>query len=52
MAGSAAVSMIYPLKETKVLTNGKDNTGAIGHDLLNDPNRVAIAIATVRFPKP
>ncbi|KAJ1492597.1 hypothetical protein T484DRAFT_2904614 [Baffinella frigidus] len=46
--------MIHPLTETKTLRNGKvvvqDHNGAIGHDLLNDPNRAAIAEATVPAP--
>jgi len=54
LAPKAVVSMIHPLTETKTLRNGKvvvqDHNGAIGHDLLNDPNRAAIAEATVPAP--
>ncbi|KAJ1491274.1 nucleotide cyclase [Baffinella frigidus] len=43
----AVVSLIHPMKETKVLRNGnvitQDNSGAMGLDLLHHPNRVAVA---------
>ena len=52
LAPKAVVSVIYPLVETRNLSSGQilaqNNNGAIGHDLLNDPARVAIARATVR----
>ena len=49
LAAKAVVSMIYPMVNCEDFDNGTclNNTGAWGHDLLNDPNRVGIARATV-----
>ena len=52
LAPQAVVSMAYPLNNTEDFEDGVflNSNGAIGHDLLNDPNRVAIARATVPAP--
>ena len=49
LAPKAVVSLLYPLINTEDFDEGTvlDNTGAVGHDLLTDPNRVKIARATV-----
>jgi hypothetical protein len=45
LAPKAVVSLIYPIMNCKDFTNGycMNNTIAWGHDLLNNPNRTAIA---------
>ena len=52
LAPKGVVSMIYPMVNCEDFDNGwcMNNTGAWGHDLLNDPNRVGIARATVPAP--
>jgi hypothetical protein len=49
LAPKAVVSLIYPLVNCEDFNDGYclNNTGALGHDLLNDPNRTAIASKTV-----
>lgn len=49
LAPKGVVSMLYPMVNCEDFDGGycMNNTGAWGHDLLNDPNRVAIARATV-----
>ncbi len=49
LAPKAVVSLIYPLVNCEDFNDGycMNNTGAVGHDLLNDPNRTAIASNTV-----
>lgn len=45
----AVVCLLYPLNNTEDFPDGvyMDNSGALGHDLLSDPNRKFIAEATV-----
>ena len=52
LAPKGVVSMIYPMVNCEDFEGGwcMNNTGAWGHDLLNDPNRVGIARATVPAP--
>jgi class 3 adenylate cyclase/sensor domain CHASE-containing protein len=52
LAPQSVVCMLHPLVNTEDFAEGivMNNTGAVGHDLLNDPNRVAIARATVPSP--
>ena len=49
LAPKGVVSMLHPMVNCDDFDGGycMNNTGAWGHDLLNDPNRVAIARATV-----
>ena len=49
LAPKAVVSLIYPMVNCEDFDDGycMNNTGAWGHDLLNDPNRTAIASKTV-----
>ena len=49
LAPASVVCLLHPLVNTEDFEDGivMNNTGAVGHDLLNDPNRVAIARATV-----
>jgi sensor domain CHASE-containing protein len=49
LAPKAVVSLIYPMINCEDFTDGYclNNTGAWGHDLLNDPARTAIASKTV-----
>jgi sensor domain CHASE-containing protein len=49
LAPGAVVCLSYPLNNTEDFTGDiyMDNTGAIGHDLLNDPSRKFIAEATI-----
>ncbi|KAL9186812.1 hypothetical protein ACHAXT_010532 [Thalassiosira profunda] len=49
LAPKGVVSMLYPMVNCDDFEDGycMNNTGAWGHDLLNDPNRVGIARATV-----
>jgi len=49
LAPNAVVSLIHPLVNCEDFEDGYclDSRGAWGHDLLNDPNRVGIARATV-----
>ena len=49
VAPKGVVSLLYPMVNCEDFDDGwcMNNTGAWGHDLLNDPNRVAIAEATV-----
>lgn len=49
LAPKAVVSLIYPLVNCEDFDDGycMNNTGAWGHDLLNDPSRTAIASKTV-----
>lgn len=49
LAPSAVVCLAYPQFNTEDFEDGifLDNSGAIGHDLLNDPNRAFIAQATI-----
>jgi len=55
LAPKGVVSMLYPMVNCEDFVGNPrveegfclNNTGAWGHDLLNDPNRVAIAEATV-----
>mmetsp|Transcript_9703 Transcript_9703/g.14565 ORF Transcript_9703/g.14565 Transcript_9703/m.14565 type:complete len:812 (-) Transcript_9703:51-2486(-) len=52
LAPEAVVTLIHPLINYEDFEDFDppvylNNTGAVGHDLLNDPNRVAIARATV-----
>ncbi|KAL7487273.1 hypothetical protein ACHAW6_012868 [Cyclotella cf. meneghiniana] len=49
LAPKGVVSLIYPMVNCEDFNNGwcLNNTSAWGHDLLNDPERVAIAEATV-----
>ena len=49
LAPQSVVCLLHPLVNTEDFPEGvvMNNTGAVGHDLLNDPNRVAIARATV-----
>jgi len=49
LAPKAVVSMLYPMVNCEDFDDGicLNNTGAWGHDLLNDPNRIGIARATV-----
>jgi len=49
LAPKAVVSMFYPMVNCEDFEGDVclNNTGALGHDLLNDPNRVDIARATV-----
>mmetsp|Transcript_31443 Transcript_31443/g.71942 ORF Transcript_31443/g.71942 Transcript_31443/m.71942 type:complete len:348 (-) Transcript_31443:1194-2237(-) len=52
LAPHAVVSMIHPLinRDENDASVILDNRGAIGHDLLNDPNRAKIARETVPAP--
>lgn len=52
LAPEAVVTLIHPLINYEDFEDFDppvylNNTGAVGHDLLNDPNRVAIARATI-----
>jgi class 3 adenylate cyclase len=48
VAPKGVVSLLYPMVNCEDFDGWcMNNTGAWGHDLLNDPNRVAIAEATV-----
>ena len=49
LAPKGVVSLLYPMVNCEDFANGYclNNTGAWGHDLLNDPNRTAIASKTV-----
>ena len=49
LAPHAVVSLLYPLVNTEDFEPPTvlDNSGAVGHDLLSDPNRVSIAEATI-----
>ena len=49
VAPKGVVSLLYPMVNCEDFDNGfcLNNTAAWGHDLLNDPERVAIAEATV-----
>eukprot|EP00977_Amphora_coffeiformis_P019075 scaffold6899_cov183-Amphora_coffeaeformis.AAC.8 len=49
LAPEAVVCLLHPVNNTEDFPNGifMDNSGAIGHDLLNDPSRKFIAQATV-----
>ena len=48
VAPKGVVSLLYPMVNCQDFDGWcMNNTGAWGHDLLNDPNRVAIAEATV-----
>jgi hypothetical protein len=49
LAPKSVVCLLHPVVNTEDFEDGivMNNTGAIGHDLLNDPNRTAIARATV-----
>lgn len=53
LAPKGVVSMLYPMVNCQDFDNGycMDNSGAWGHDLLNDPERVGIARATVPAKK-
>lgn len=49
LAPQAVVCLVHPVNNTEDFTDGiyMDNSGVIGHDLLNDPARRFIAQATV-----
>ena len=49
LAPKGVVSLFYPMVNCEDFSDGYclNNTGAWGHDLLNDPNRTAIASKTV-----
>lgn len=49
LAPFGVLCLVYPVYNTEDFEEGVflDNRGAIGHDLLNDPNRVKIAEATI-----
>lgn len=52
LAPRAVVALIYPVVNCADFDNGVclNSTGALGHDLLNDPRRMDIARATVPAP--
>ena len=55
LAPSCVICLVHPLYNTEDFDNGiyLDNHDAIGHDLLNDPNRSFIAQATIpAYPDP
>ena len=49
LAPDAVVCLVHPLNNTEDFEDGvyMDNSGAVGHDLLEDPNRKFIAKATI-----